>query len=66
MCLIKKHKKYQYLYLKSKIKNRISQLDLEDSNTPDGLPDEYYYEEKKRLEKIYIWLFNLNKKYNYA
>ena len=79
MCLIKKHKKYQYLYLKSKI----DFIEIEDRlDTESTLLDieigkelskkEYKEWEDKgiklifKIKKYRTWLGKINRKYNYA
>ena len=82
MCLIKKHKKYQYLYLKSKI----DFIEMEDAfNTENTLlndeigmvtelSDKKYYKEWEekgfklyaKIKKYRIWLGKINRKHNYA
>tara|TARA_R100000995_G_scaffold55170_2_gene27126 strand:+ start:401 stop:562 length:162 start_codon:yes stop_codon:yes gene_type:complete len=52
MCLIKKHKKYQYLYLKEKLISRDYEADKFNIKDYRGIFYEY-------------WLKKINKKYNY-
>ena len=61
-----KHKKYQYLYLKNKILIKKRELDLSDCNTPDGMPENIYFNEYNKITKFNNWLFKINKKYNYV
>jgi len=53
MCLIKKHKKYQYLYLKEKLISR------------DYEADKFYIKDN-RIIFYESWLKKINKKYKYA
>ena len=60
MCLTKKHKKYQYLYLKSKISEKEEKL--------YWYNDECGFDTSKddaRLEYLSNWLEKINKKYKY-
>ncbi len=79
MCLIKKHKKYQYLYLQEKIDykkilNDYHDLDTEHwDNLGTGLSEESResadnFSDKchKRVGHLQDWLDRINKKYNYA
>ena len=63
MCLIKKHKKYQYLYLIEKLNH---QMRTDMYNEEIGFYDPEYEEESSRIfRKNFSWLEKLNKKYNY-
>ena len=64
MYLIKKHKKYQYMYLKEKILLRENVLVYQDNH--DGINEFYFNQEHKRINYLYSWLKKINKKYNYA
>ena len=59
----RKHKKYQYLYLKEKLTSREDAL----NSYTDYDNNEYYYlKESKRIDCLNSWLDRINKKYNYA
>ena len=77
MCLIKKHKKYQYKYLLEKINQRwlqyhryMSGYEYFSTNVSnqDWYKDDLNYlkQIEKRLLKLTKWLQKINKKYNYA
>ena len=55
MCLKKKHKKYQYLYLREKIseKNYYNQINYSESLD-------------ERIDFYYNWLSKINRRYKYA
>ena len=57
MCLIKKHKKYQYLYLLMWLNSDDLEHDLELANAGGN--------SKLNTRKFYKWLEKINKKYNY-
>tara|TARA_R110002020_G_scaffold50070_1_gene141918 strand:+ start:566 stop:787 length:222 start_codon:yes stop_codon:yes gene_type:complete len=61
MSLIKKHKKYQYLYLKYKIQQKQEKMYW--YNDHCGFDTE---KEDARLDYIWDWLETINKKYNYV
>ena len=79
MCLIKKHKKYQYLYLKAKI-DFIEMEDLFDTeSTLYDMEIGKKWEEKEykewedkgfklifKIKKYRTWLGKINRKHNYA
>ena len=59
----RKHKKYQYLYLKEKLDTKINYLMYIDEMYDS------YQEESPEHDRIYFynnWLDRINKKYNYA
>nr|BAR28068.1 hypothetical protein [uncultured Mediterranean phage uvMED] len=60
MCLIKKHKKYQYLYLQEKLNTFTTQEALYDIGHSGFIPI------FNRIRFYYNWLDKINKKYNYA
>ena len=64
MCLINKHKKYQYKYLLEKILLRENLLVYKDNY--DGVNEYYCDQESKRINCLNSWLDKINKKYNYA
>ena len=77
MCLIKKHKKYQYKYLLEKINQRWLQYHRYMSgykyfgtnvSNQDWYKDDLNYlkQIEKRLLILTQWLERINKKYNYA
>ncbi len=57
-------KKYQYLFLKEKIKLREEKLIHEDNFS--GVTDYYWEKETKRINCLYFWLDKINEKYDYA
>jgi hypothetical protein len=63
VCLIKKHKKYQYKYLLEKISLRENLLVYQDNY--DGVNDDFYNQESKRIFCLYSWLEKINKKYKF-
>ena len=63
MCLIKKHKKYQYLYLKEKVDRYITHLQYVCADSETWSNFDY---QCKRYDFYNDWLNKINKKYNYA
>ena len=64
MCLIKKHKKYQLLYLREKLNCRGETLVYGDKY--EGVNEYLFSKESKRIQFLSCWLEKINKKYNYA
>ena len=62
MSLNKKHKKYQYLYLKEKVDNNITHLQY---LCADGETWSNFDDQCKRYDFYNDWLHKINKKYKY-